>query len=214
MKYKFHIYTLIILLLILSACKPEKFDTLISIKLISGISKLTVNPCKVVIKFNELKNGIVGGFAIIDTITTDSFGNANKIVKLGKLKKNQYYTAEVIESKWQGPVDEERKIIPEIENTVGFSIKPKWRRGITLEDSAGRLQMDEYECYNSLTKTYKEFQSFDSLKKFNQQFLYASAPQYSHIFIKLRLHNRNTKELKIIEKVYDTEKYPNIWLKY
>ena len=74
--------------------------------------------------------------------------------------------------------------------------------------------MDEYECYNSLTKTYKEFQSFDSLKKFNQQFLYASAPQYSHIFIKLRLHNRNTKELKIIEKVYDTEKYPNIWLKY
>ena len=161
-----------------------------------------------------MKNGIVGGFAIIDTITTDSFGNANKIVKLGKLKKNQYYTAELIESKWQLPVDEERKIIPEIENTVGFSIKPKWRRGITLEDSAGRLQMDEYECYNSLTKTYKEFQSFDSLKKFNQQFLYASAPQYSHIFIKLRLHNRNTKELKIIEKVYDTEKYPNIWLKY
>lgn len=204
----------IIILLFLSACKPEKFDTLITVKLISGIPKLTVNPSKVVIKFNELKNGIVNGEATVDTILTDSFGNASKIVSLGKLKKNQYYSAKLIESKWQLPNDEERKVIPEIENRFGIAIKPKWRRDITLEDSAGRFELDQYECYNSLTQTYKELLTYDTLKKFNQQFLIASAPQYSHIFIKLKLHNRNTKELKIIEKVFDSEKYYNIWIKY
>ena len=111
---------LIIFILSFVSCKPEKFDTLVSIKLISGIPKLKMNPCNMVIKFHQLQNGISGDGAIIDTIVTDSFGNAIKILQLGKLKKNQYYTAELIESKWQLPADEERKIIPGIDNNFGI----------------------------------------------------------------------------------------------
>jgi hypothetical protein len=212
MKYILNIIILFSILLI--GCRREKFDTLINIKLVSGISKLKVNPCKVLVIFHRSKDGLPYTSAVLDTLITDSFGNCSKIVKLAKPQKNEYYNLVLLETKWQLPIGEEHRIKPEIENNVGLGIKPKWRRSITLEDSSGKYELDFYQCHNSLTKTFYEIQKYDSFPKLGQQFLFSSAPSYSHIFIKLTLHSRKTKEARIIEKIYDSEKYNNIWIKF
>ncbi|NUM31344.1 MAG: hypothetical protein HUU47_03350 [Bacteroidetes bacterium] len=208
-----YIFILILLSLFLG-CRYDNFDTEINVKLISGIKYLKVNPCKVVIYHTKTEWGEPSGYAPIDTITTDSFGNGSKFVKLFKLKKNEYFAAVLLESKWQFPWDNERRVIPEIKNTFGYGIYPKWRRTITLEDSSGKYQMDTYEYYHSLSTNNREYIHYDSLKKFNQQFLYQSAPSYSHIFITLYLHSRNTKEKKIFKYIFDANKYYDIWIKY
>jgi len=161
-----------------------------------------------------MKDGVPNSKQFIDTIFTDSFGNVSKFLSLAKISKNQYYTAELVETKWQLPYSGEHNIIAGIENNIGFGIKPKWRYSVTLEDSSGKYALDAYSCYNSLTKSYFQNESFDSFPKFGQNFFYTSSPTYSHIIIILYLHSRTTHVYKEIKKAYDSEKSYNIWLKF
>jgi hypothetical protein len=211
--FKVCLLCLCIILQFIHGCK-ESFITTLNVSINSGIQKLKVNPCIVLLKLNSVEDKIITSSSIIDTIWTDSFGFAKVVLGLQPLNKKEYYSVELIESRWQLPLKEEHRIIEGIDNIAGFGIKPKWRRLITLEDSAGKYVLETYECYNSLTQTYKEFEKFDSVPKFQQHILTASAPSYCYIFINLLVHSRATKEKKLIKKVYPSETNPNIWLKY
>jgi hypothetical protein len=180
----------------------------------SGIKNLKVNPCKVVVYREYLKDGIFNSKGLIDTFYTDSFGNFTTLISLSKPRKNEYYSAELIESKWQLPISGKHTIIAGINNNIGFGIKPKWRHLVTLEDSSGKYKLESYECFNSETKSYRQFEQFDSFPKFGQNFFTTSSPSYSHIFLSLGLRSRNTKEFKEIKKVFDSERYNAIWVKF
>jgi len=94
------------LIIVMAGCKRESFDTVVNISLVSGIKRLKVNPCKVLIWRQVVEDNLLFSKAFIDTIYTDSFGMVSKLMSLSKPRKNEYYYAELIESKWQVPKKE------------------------------------------------------------------------------------------------------------
>jgi hypothetical protein len=209
-------YLCLLLYLSFVGCETERFETMVNISLDSRINNLKVLPCKVLIYRQFIEDNLLDGTQFIDTIYTDSFGLANKMISLSKQAKNEYYVAELLESKWQVPIlnQDQKIIVAGIKNDIRFSIKPKWRRQIIIEDSSGKYELNSFQCYNSATVNFYQSQSFESFPKYGKELIYGSAPSYSHIFIKLFLKSRTTKETKIIEKTYDSELYYDIWIKF
>ncbi len=195
-------------------CKRESFDTFVNVSLVSGIQKLKVLPCKVLIYRNMVEDNLLQNRAFIDTITTDSFGNSSRWLTLLKPKKNEFYSAELIESKWQLPISGEILFKAGIKNDIGFGIKPKWLHKILLEDSSGEFKLKFFQCHNSQTLNYYQTQKFDSFPLKGLELIVGSAPSYSHVFITLQLESRLTKKTIEIKKTYDSEQNKFIWVKF
>lgn len=202
------------LIMFFFGCKRESFDTLVNISLVSGINKLSVLPCEVLIYRRKVEDNLLNSWVFINTITTDSLGNTSQWLSLRKPKKNEFYTAELIESKWQLPISGKIVIKAGIQNDIGFRIKPKWLHQIILEDSSGKFELKFFKCHNSQTLNFYQTQKFDSFPLNGLELIYGSAPSYSHIFITLLLRSRATKNQIEIKKIYDSESKNNIWIKF
>jgi hypothetical protein len=182
----------------------------------SNINNLSVLPCRVIVKAQRLEDNVPYSSWVIDTIYTDSFGNASKMISMSKLKKHEFYTAELLESKWQVPhANQDTKyIIAGIKNEITFGIEPKWRRNIVITDSSGEFEPTSLVCYHSRTTSFYQTETIDSFPRFGQKLIYGSGPSDSHIYIELNLVSRTTKARTRIKHTYDSEKYTNIWINF
>lgn len=208
------IYFYSIFLFIFFGCKREEFDTSIIASMNSGIKKDLVMPCPIVIYKHSVKHSKVHK-DYVTTIYTDSFGSINKHFDLTNPKNKEYYTAELLESLWQLPTDNEKVIKAGFENNLVFNVKPKWRHLVYLIDSSGIYQPCPFVCTNSLTKNYTiEKNYFKIFPKYGTEIMVISAPSFSHIFITLNLFDPVKERRITMNKVYNSETTGDIWIKF